>query len=63
MFAQNQLNVIPYPQKVEFLQGEFAIPHTFVLSSSLPKEETEYFKKRMGSQLNFNILRKVVAST
>lgn len=58
MFAQNQLNVIPYPQKVEFLQGEFAIPHTFVLSSSLPKEETEYFKKRMGSQLEFQYTQK-----
>lgn len=58
ILAQNTLNLIPYPQKVQLLQGEFVIPDTFVLSGDLPKEETEYFKKRIGSQLEFQYAQK-----
>ncbi|ROH95134.1 beta-N-acetylhexosaminidase [Chryseobacterium cucumeris] len=58
IFAQNKLNLIPYPQKVQLLQGEFAIPKAFVLSGDLPKEETEYFKKRIGSQVEFQYAKK-----
>ncbi|WP_370898017.1 beta-N-acetylhexosaminidase [Chryseobacterium gossypii] len=48
-FSQSRLNLIPYPQKVNFSQGEFQIPGTLVLSGNLPKEETEYFKGRLKS--------------
>ncbi len=58
ILAQNTLNLIPYPQKVQTLQGEFAIPDIFILSGDLPKEETEYFKKRTGSQLEFQYAQK-----
>ncbi|WP_276963949.1 glycoside hydrolase family 20 zincin-like fold domain-containing protein, partial [Chryseobacterium sp.] len=58
IFAQNKLNVIPYPQKVQLLQGEFLIPKSFVLNGNLPKEETDYFKKRIGSQLKFQYAQK-----
>ena len=60
IFGQNKLNLIPYPQEVQFLKGEFTIPKTFVLSGDLPKKETEYFKKRIGSQLKFQYEQKGV---
>ena len=47
-FSQNKLNLIPYPQKVEFQKGEFIIPKNFKLDTVLPKEETEYFKKNVN---------------
>ena len=52
-FSQHRLNLIPYPQKVEFLKGEFSIPENFKLDENLPKQETEYFKKRVGSSFIF----------
>ena len=52
-FSQKRLNLIPYPQKVEFLEGEFIIPETFILDESLPKEETEYFKKHIDKVFKF----------
>lgn len=58
IFAQNKLNLIPYPQKVQLSQGEFVIPRAFVLNGNLPKEETDYFKKRIGSQLEFQYAQK-----
>jgi len=58
IFAQNKLNLIPYPQKVEFSQGEFLIPETLSLAGNLPKEETEYFKKRLDSQFKFQDIKK-----
>ena len=46
-FAQNRLNLIPYPQKVKFSEGQFVIPENFKLDQDLPQQETEYFKKHM----------------
>nr|WP_315033660.1 family 20 glycosylhydrolase [uncultured Chryseobacterium sp.] len=48
IFAQNKLNLIPYPQKIEFSKGEFTIPENFVLDENLSKKEREYFKKYFG---------------
>ncbi|MCE3075970.1 glycoside hydrolase family 20 protein [Chryseobacterium gwangjuense] len=53
IFSQTKLNLIPYPQKVEFSEGDFVIPETFILDGYLPKKETEYFKKRIGSAMKF----------
>ncbi|WP_262152129.1 glycoside hydrolase family 20 protein [Chryseobacterium foetidum] len=47
-FSQNQLNLIPYPQKVEFQKGEFIIPESMNLADNLPKKETEFLKKRLN---------------
>lgn len=51
-FSQTKLNLIPYPQKVEFQKGEFIIPENFILDENLPKKETEYLKNRL--KLKFN---------
>lgn len=51
--AQMKPNLIPYPQNVEMQEGKFVIPETLILNDKLPKEETEYFKKRLGSQFKF----------
>lgn len=48
IFSQNPLNLIPYPQKVEFQTGEFIIPQTIKLAQLLPENETDYFKKRFN---------------
>lgn len=48
IFAQNKLNLIPYPQKIEFSKGEFIIPGNFILDEKLSKKEREYFKKYFG---------------
>ena len=47
IFSQNKLNLIPYPQKVEFQNGEFVIPASFNLSNNLPVKETEYLKNKL----------------
>jgi len=52
-FAQKVLNLIPYPQKVQMNDGNYMISGTLILNDNLPKEETEYFKKKMGSDLKF----------
>jgi len=54
-FTQTKLNLIPYPQKVEFQKGEFIIPETLNLDAHLPKKETEYLKNRL--KLKFNIAK------
>ncbi|KQS91588.1 family 20 glycosylhydrolase [Chryseobacterium sp. Leaf394] len=46
-FSQTKLNLIPYPQKVEFQNGEFVIPASFNLSNNLPVKETEYLKNKI----------------
>ncbi|MBD8082767.1 glycoside hydrolase family 20 protein [Chryseobacterium caseinilyticum] len=46
-FSQTKLNLIPYPQKVEFLKGEFVIPASFNFSNNLPVKETEYLKNKL----------------
>jgi hexosaminidase len=46
-FSQTKLNLIPYPQKVEFQNGEFVIPASFNLSNNLPVKETEYLKNKL----------------
>ncbi|MCW3168405.1 family 20 glycosylhydrolase [Chryseobacterium sp. 09-1422] len=46
-FSQTKLNLIPYPQKVEFLKGEFVIPASFNVSNNLPVKETEYLKNKL----------------
>ena len=51
-FSQTKLNLIPYPQKVEFQKGEFLIPEIFNLNDNLPIKETEYLKNRL--KLKFN---------
>lgn len=51
--AQNKLNLIPYPQNIQFTQGSFIIPEVFTLSTTLPKNETEYFKKKLNATLKF----------
>nr|WP_319804112.1 family 20 glycosylhydrolase [Chryseobacterium oryctis] len=50
--------MIPYPQKVEFLEGEFLIPEEFNLDENLPKEETEYLKKRLEGVVKFSYGKK-----
>ena len=52
-FTQNRLNLIPYPQKVELLKGEFTIPENFKLDPGLPQQETGYFKKQTEDLLKF----------
>ncbi|WP_238555576.1 glycoside hydrolase family 20 zincin-like fold domain-containing protein [Chryseobacterium sp. P1-3] len=52
------MNLIPYPQKVETLKGEFTIPATLLLSHDLPKEETEYLRKRVESSLPLRYAQK-----
>ncbi|NML57607.1 family 20 glycosylhydrolase [Chryseobacterium cheonjiense] len=52
--AQTKLNLIPYPQKVEFQKGEFIIPKTFKLDENLPVKETAYFKKRTAGMFTFS---------
>jgi hexosaminidase len=51
--AQAKPDLIPYPQSVIMQEGKFLIPETLILNDKLPKEETEYFKKRLGSQVKF----------
>ena len=51
--AQAKPDLIPYPQSVTMREGKFIIPATLILNDKLPKEETEYFKKRLGSQIKF----------
>lgn len=53
IFSQNKLNLIPYPQNVNINEGNFTLPETFILNSELPKNETQYFKKRLSSDLKF----------
>ncbi|MFP3836105.1 beta-N-acetylhexosaminidase, partial [Chryseobacterium sp. SIMBA_028] len=53
IFSQKKLNLIPYPQKVQINEGNFTIPDIIMLNSDLPKEETEYFKKKEGSTQKF----------
>ena len=53
IFSQNKLNIIPYPQKVNVNEGSFTIPNVFLLDKSLPKDETEYLKKRLVSEVKF----------
>ncbi|MBB4805047.1 hexosaminidase [Chryseobacterium defluvii] len=57
-FSQIKPNLIPKPQKNEILKGNFTLPEILVLSGDLPKEETEYFKKRLSSQLKFQYAQK-----
>jgi len=52
--AQTKLNLIPYPQKVEFQKGEFIIPKNFKLDENLPVKETAYFKKRTAGIFTFS---------
>lgn len=61
-FTQTRLNLIPYPQKVEFLQGEFNIPKHFILDKNLPKGETEYFKKHFAGNFSLKNDRKIIRS-
>lgn len=49
VFAQNKLNLIPYPQNIEVKNGNFTIPEVLKLNNDLPKNETEYFRKRISS--------------
>ncbi|WP_295222307.1 family 20 glycosylhydrolase [uncultured Chryseobacterium sp.] len=60
-FAQNRLNLIPYPQKVELLKGEFTIPGKFKLDQNLSRLETEYFKKQIRDVFTFGIGKKETA--
>ncbi|MBU3049816.1 family 20 glycosylhydrolase, partial [Chryseobacterium indologenes] len=46
--AQNKLNLIPYPQKIEFSQGEFILPEKIILDENLSKSEREYYSKYFG---------------
>lgn len=52
-FSQTQLNLIPYPQNIKLNAGTFTISDVLILSNELPKEETEYFKKKIGSNFKF----------
>lgn len=52
-FSQTQLNLIPYPQNVKLNQGNFTISDVLILSNKLPKEETDYFKKKVGAGIKF----------
>ncbi len=61
IFAQNKLNVIPYPQNVQLNNGNFSIPDVLILSDDLPENETEYFKKRLNSEIRFKISKKAEA--
>ena len=58
LLSQAKLNLIPYPQKMEFQKGEFIIPEILLLHPNLPHEETEYFKKRLSSSLKFKNTKK-----
>lgn len=58
IFSQKRLKLIPYPQKVEFSEGEFIIPETLILDEYLPKEETEYFKKHIDKAFKFKYAKK-----
>ncbi len=60
-FAQNRLKLIPYPQDVELLKGEFIIPKNFKLDQNLPGPETEYFKKQTRDLLTFGTGKKQTA--
>ncbi|WP_294202609.1 family 20 glycosylhydrolase [uncultured Chryseobacterium sp.] len=60
-FAQNRLNLIPYPQKVELLKGEFTIPGKFKLDQNISRLETEYFKKQIRDVFTFGIGKKETA--
>lgn len=53
--AQKKPDLIPYPQSVIMQEGKFIIPETLILNDKLPKEETEYLKKRLGSQVKFQL--------
>ncbi|AYZ36593.1 beta-N-acetylhexosaminidase [Chryseobacterium indologenes] len=48
ILAQNKLNLIPYPQKIEFSQGEFILPEKIILDENLSKSEREYYSKYFG---------------
>lgn len=50
-FAQEQF--IPQPKNIQLLKGEFTLPHTLVLSNDLPKNETSYFKEKLGEIVQF----------
>ncbi|KAA0130774.1 family 20 glycosylhydrolase [Chryseobacterium sp. SN22] len=60
-FTQNRLNLIPYPQKLEFSKGEFIIPENFKLDHDLPQQETGYFKKQTQGILKFGMGKRNVA--
>lgn len=59
VWSQHTLDLIPYPQKIEFTQGEFTISENFKLDEALPKQETEYFKKKLGSHFKFQYTQKI----
>lgn len=61
IFAQNKLNVIPYPQNVQISNGSFSIPDALVLSDDLPENETEYLKKRLHTEMRFKVSKKAEA--
>ncbi|AYZ11307.1 beta-N-acetylhexosaminidase [Chryseobacterium arthrosphaerae] len=61
IFAQNKLNVIPYPQNIKINNGSFSIPNVLMLSGDLPENETEYFKKRLNSEIRFKVSKKAEA--
>lgn len=52
-FSQNKQNLIPYPHNIQINEGKFTIPEVLKLNKDLPKNETEYFKKRVGSMVKF----------
>ncbi|SIQ97399.1 hexosaminidase [Chryseobacterium sp. RU37D] len=54
-FSQKKLNLIPYPQKVNVNEGFFTIPAVIMLNNNLPKGETEYLKKRLNSDVKFQV--------
>jgi len=57
-FSQTKLNLIPYPQKIEFEEGEFTIPKNFIVDKNAPKQETEYFKMHLDKKLRFRYGKK-----
>ncbi|PKF73260.1 family 20 glycosylhydrolase [Chryseobacterium sp. PMSZPI] len=61
MFAQNKLNLIPYPQNIQVSEGAFSIPSVLSISNDLPKNETEYLKKRLASILPLKEVKKADA--
>ncbi|SHM06050.1 beta-N-acetylhexosaminidase [Chryseobacterium polytrichastri] len=52
-FSQTQLNLIPYPQTLQLNAGNFTISDILILSNELPKEETDYFKKKLDANIKF----------
>ncbi|WP_106916439.1 glycoside hydrolase family 20 protein [Chryseobacterium aurantiacum] len=58
VFSQNKLNLIPYPQSIEIKEGNFIIPDVLNISNDLPKKETDYFRKRMGSMIKLKETKK-----